>query len=240
VGRRPHLLATIESLSSQSIASEVLVVEQAASSSLVGSLPAHVRHVVVSAGEELPFSRSWLFNVGARHATGRILVFHDGDLLAPADYARELVRLVNQGFQAARLCRFVFYLDESGTARVLGDGAVLHETPRAVVQNAVGGTVAVTREAYEEIGGHDEAFLGWGGEDNEFFDRLTTLRLYRWGYLPFVHLEHPIQPEARRNVATSSLMERRLATPPGARAERLRSLPWGSVSGPVALEETTC
>ena len=63
------------------------------------------------------------------------------------------------------------------------------------MQNALGGgSIGVTRDAYQQIGGMDETFIGWGGEDNEFWDRAVTRRVWYWGYMPLVHLWHPAQP----------------------------------------------
>jgi GT2 family glycosyltransferase len=63
------------------------------------------------------------------------------------------------------------------------------------VQNLeAGGSMAITAEAYNRVGGMDEAFRGWGGEDNEFWDRCLTLPTWIWGYEPIVHLWHRSQP----------------------------------------------
>jgi predicted glycosyltransferase involved in capsule biosynthesis len=62
------------------------------------------------------------------------------------------------------------------------------------MQNAQGGgSVAITREAFDAIGGMDESFVGWGGEDNEFWERACLRRVWHWGELPLVHLWHPAQ-----------------------------------------------
>ena len=64
------------------------------------------------------------------------------------------------------------------------------------MQNAeAGGSLAVARSAFFEIGGYDESFVGWGGEDNEFWERAQTRRVWSsYGYLPIVHLWHAAQP----------------------------------------------
>ena len=48
---------------------------------------------------------------------------------------------------------------------------------RQLCRTAQGGTIALEREAYFEIGGYDECFVGWGGEDNEFFQRCQTTKV---------------------------------------------------------------
>ncbi len=63
------------------------------------------------------------------------------------------------------------------------------------MQNAeAGGSLAMTRTAFLAIGGYDESFVGWGGEDNEFWERAHTRRVWPYGYLPMVHLWHSAQP----------------------------------------------
>ena len=78
----------------------------------------------------MPYSRAWAFNVGAREAGGRILVFHDNDILAPARYAAELVRVMARGYQVARLQRFVFYLSAADSARMFCSVAMPGEAAR--------------------------------------------------------------------------------------------------------------
>lgn len=67
--------------------------------------------------------------------------------------------------------------------------------PDYIVQNLeAGGSMAISAAGFEAIGGMDEGFVGWGGEDNEFWDRCLTLPTWIWGYEPIVHLWHRSQP----------------------------------------------
>jgi len=54
--------------------------------------------------------------------------------------------------------------------------------------------MGITRRAYFELGGMDERFVGWGGEDNEFWDRCKKLRRWIWGFASIIHLWHRSQP----------------------------------------------
>ncbi len=40
----------------------------------------------------------------------------------------------------------------------------------------------------------DDDFVGWGGEDTEFWDRCQTLRVANHTYMPIIHLWHQSQP----------------------------------------------
>jgi GT2 family glycosyltransferase len=62
------------------------------------------------------------------------------------------------------------------------------ETP----EPAVGGAVVVSRAAFEEVGGYDERFVGWGWEDTSFaiaLEKLCGPQTRVPG--PLYHLWHP-------------------------------------------------
>jgi GT2 family glycosyltransferase len=82
--------------------------------------------------------------------------------------------------------------------------------------------VVITRQAYQQIGGFDENFIGWGGEDNEFWERALTRNAWPWGFLPLLHLWHEAQPgKDRENPHGASRYRDLSRIPPG---ERIRTL----------------
>jgi GT2 family glycosyltransferase len=116
-----------------------------------------------------------------RAARGAYVILHDNDILVPARYAAEVVARGAEGFDFLDLERFLFHLDARGELA-------------SIMQNAQGGSIAARRDAYLDIGGFDDTFVGWGGEDNDFWDRAeTTGKAYHFGYLPMIHLHHPPQ-----------------------------------------------
>ncbi len=235
--RLPSLLAVLRSVAAQEDARiECLLVEQAARPDALPSLPAWVRHVhTPPPADERRYSRAWAFNVGARLARGGLLVFHDGDILVPAGYARALLDVQAGGAQVIDLKRFLFELsrEQSLTAQA-GRLDGLSGPLVRVLQNARGGTLAVERQAFCEIGGFDESFVGWGGEDNEFWERAALLRLHPFGFLPFVHLWHEAQPEKLQAGGPPNLRhwEQLRGLPARERADRLRARGFGHVDGP--------
>lgn len=191
------LLATIESVAAQVGARiECIVVEQDMTPEVRDQIPEWVRYVHITPSDDMPYCRSWAFNVGAQVARGRVLVLHDNDLLVPTDYAAKVLQQTAKGYEVVNLKRFIFYLSERHTKRYLGGEIdLLGAAPEAIMQNAeAGGSIAITRDAYDRIGGMDESFIGWGGEDNEFWERAQTCTLWPFGALPIVHLWHVAQP----------------------------------------------
>jgi hypothetical protein len=193
--RLPHLKATLRSIAGQrGIPIECVVVEQSVTREIEDVLPSWVRYVHTPVAEGYDYNRSWTLNAGVATSLGEVLVLHDNDMICPADYAFEAMSRAREGWDFWQPKRFTFYLGEEDSRDIFGTGRVRINGPSTIVQNALGASIAVTRKAFDEIGGFDESFVGWGGEDNEFWDRArSTKRAYEFGYLPFIHLWHPPQ-----------------------------------------------
>ncbi|PYQ27819.1 MAG: hypothetical protein DMF56_18260 [Acidobacteria bacterium] len=227
--RLPHLLQTLRSIAAQRDAAiECIVVEQSSTREIEPALPNWVRYLHTPIpSPDFDYSRSWTFNAGAGIAHGRILVLHDNDMLVPQHYAREILARANEGWSFIDLKRFVFYLDARYTQRLFDTGLLSTDVHTRVVQNLQGGSVIAARDAYFDIGGFDESFIGWGGEDNDFRERADAHGgVYPFGYLPMVHLYH--EPQAGKiqgNAAPAVQRYHELAKIPAEeRIRRLREL----------------
>jgi hypothetical protein len=194
--REDQLRCCLASFLAQREASvEIIVVEQSATREL-GPLPAGVRHIhLPHPSDPQPWRKSWAYNAGVAAASCDLVICHDGDILGPERYCAELLRRFDDPWlEVLHPQRFLFYLDSSATQKMAYCRHLTPAAPELVKQNWCGGTLAIRREAYAAIGGFDERFTGWGGVDNEFFQRCGLLRQYRYCYIPFVHLWHPQQP----------------------------------------------
>ena len=234
--RLPHLLTTLATIAAQDVAVECIVVEQSEQPVARAQLPEWVRHIHTPiASDGLPYNRSWTLNVGANAARAPLLVLHDNDFLVPVRYAGELAKRHAEGWEFIDLKRFMFYMSQADSERVMRT-LEIDGTPARVTQNLCGGgSIAADRDAYFAIGGFDEAFYGWGGEDNDFWDRASTRRLYSYAYLPLVHLWHA--PQAEKSAAQPVGGRQRMleidAIAPAERIERLRGKTIGRVDGPA-------
>lgn len=197
--RTQLLLKTIESIAAQQqCIVECIVVEQDSQPVMRKQLPAWVKYVFTPTDDpKMPYSRSWAFNVGAEHANSSCLIFHDNDLLVPRDYAYQTLKLVEKGFDFVNLKRFIFYLSESATQEILNNGRIEPSLKvDSIMQNAEGGgSIGACKKAYFKIGGFDQRFVGWGGEDNEFWERAQTQSVWPYANLALIHLWHGPQKE---------------------------------------------
>jgi hypothetical protein len=181
--RLPNLLETLRSIAGQSEAIECIVIEQSPRREIESALPSWVRYLHTPVAPDFDYCRAATFNEAVRMARGEVVIAHDNDMLVPRRYAAEVLDRVQEGAHFVDLKRFIFYRSETG------------DRVTSVVQNLKGGSIAATKEAYLAIGGFDEGFVGWGGEDLEFWERARAHgRVYQYGYLPIVHLWHRAQP----------------------------------------------
>jgi hypothetical protein len=230
------LLKTLESIAGQTTAVECIVVEQDTRPRVRDALPPWVRYVhLQTTSEQEPYNRAAALNAGAAVARSPLLVLHDNDVVVPADYAERALAHVADGYDVVNLKRFIFYLGPADTESLVEGAAALDTArPDSIMQNALGGgTVAITAAGFARIGGMDDAFSGWGGEDNEFWERACTLHVWRWAYLPFVHLWHEPQAGKYANDTAAAHRSRQLTHIPAAqRIEALRSLHAAGSGGP--------
>ena len=186
----PFDLALAAARAQRNVQSEVVVVEQSPMPTLQSRLPADVRYVHRRVPTALSgFNKSAALNAGASEARAPNLIVLDGDYIVPADFARQCVDKLKY-CEAVRPARLIFYLDEA-TTRAVGRSSRLG--PDARLESIVANNptpIALRAATYWEIGGHDENYEGWGGEDCEFLERLRTRRIAEGGWMPVVHAWH--------------------------------------------------
>lgn len=154
------------------------------------------------ARHEGPFNKAWVVNVGVVQSASQaetVCVF-DADLLPDRGFvARNVDRFRGPGVGAVLPYRDMLYLDDGSSGHAVGarclDGEATLD-PQALrgfwVRRPVGGCVWLTREVFDRIGGMDERYEGWGGEDVDLVLRLqASTALYTFDDF-MVHLQHPV------------------------------------------------
>lgn len=146
-------------------------------------------------------SRAAARNDAAARTDAQVLLFADADTVVPGDQlwaAAHLAQLSRRMVPA--------YVDHLRLGRSTTQ-QVLHRGPSKVppsrgrpVTGSSSGCIAVTRGVNALVGGHDERFRAWGGEDRAYQYAVDTLtggpgeRIHGRSY----HLWHPTAPDARK------------------------------------------
>ncbi len=221
--RLPQLLVCLKVLRAlQGEPFEIIVVEQSAQLTVVPELPVDIQWIHQAfVPHQRQFNKSRAMNLGAAHARGNWLLLIDGDLLLPNN-ALQLFSKIPSSIYAIWPARMIFHASQDATREMYSANIInfLSSQPTKVIQNNPT-PVAISREVYWSIGGHDEGFEGWGGEDVEFRDRLRTVEVSEAGIIPIGHLWHPDAPKKVNGDRNSAVQERKLREPVAARITRL-------------------
>ncbi|GGD97454.1 hypothetical protein BG57_26205 [Caballeronia grimmiae] len=163
-----------------------------------------IRHVFIH--DDGPFSRARLCNLGARLCTGKVICFHDADMIANPYYLTRCVTALENGMSSDALCPFLRVINVANARRkefiTSGNYALfepyletdLPDEMEVLYQNTAGAIVLFKRADYMRVGGYDPRFVGWGGEDDDLLTRATRLGV-RWHSVPdqraaLFHLHH--------------------------------------------------
>jgi hypothetical protein len=197
--RRDNVLAVLRWLA-QWPEIEVVVIEQ-------DSVPRLERDLLQTKGgvglayNPGAFNKAWGLNVAARMARGPLLALGDADLIVPRALPAAAERC-SPG-HAVKPYRSMVDLTAEESARVRA-GEWTFAPPRATgaPKNRegqgeqvvfAGGLFVIHRDAYLQLGGFDERFVGWGGEDDAMTVKLRRagIALSEIGDEPALHLWHP-------------------------------------------------
>lgn len=120
------------------------------------------------------FSRAGSRNAAARAVKRGPLIVCDADTMPDPEAVQEALA-GDLGVMHTPFTTF-FSLTREGTlgAGFLGEGLEAAK-PDYVTTWSVGGCFIIDRDAYFEVGGQDEKFIGWGGEDVAFHLACETL-----------------------------------------------------------------
>ena len=119
---------------------------------------------VVRVTDDPAFCTARARNMGARHSTAQWICFIDGDVSVAPGFLQWLYSNVkpNNYYRASLI-----------------NGERDPET---------WGTFVCQREVFEQVGGYDEAFRGWGGEDDELYSRLASEK-YTESEFPSIYID---------------------------------------------------
>jgi glycosyltransferase involved in cell wall biosynthesis len=173
-GRLQYIQRTLPLIVSQS-PKEVVVVDYGCPQHVGDWVEANYPNVtVVRVTDDPGFCLSRARNIGARSTSTPWICFTDADVVIASGWIEWMRQSLVPGF---------FYLQEA-----VGEG-----------RNAeTCGTVLCTRHDYDLVQGYDEMYRGWGGEDEDFYDRLCPAGTNK-GFFP-AHFIHAISHDDSERV----------------------------------------
>ena len=170
--RKENLKFILRWVLSMEIDLEIILVEQDTTQKVdTTSLPSNCKLIFVR--NDGLFNRAWGLNVGFRHASGKAIAFGDNDLVVDREILMDSFTLCSDesDYDAIKPFNTVIDMTEKDSKTVLRSKQPLDSLKFQGKKVRIGvsfcsGLVVFRRKAYEKLGGYDERFVGWGGEDD--------------------------------------------------------------------------
>jgi glycosyltransferase involved in cell wall biosynthesis len=147
---------------------EIIVVEQDKYSK-ISELNLRVKHIFLKTDK--PFNKSWAFNVATSYVTTPIVIFGDSDLIMhPQGFINAVQALDN--YDAVNPYNSVIDLDPNESMMDINSILQINRIGRGEAADDIqkvplcGGIIMFKKDKLMEIGGWNQAFYGWGAEDD--------------------------------------------------------------------------
>jgi predicted glycosyltransferase involved in capsule biosynthesis len=187
---------------------QIILVEQDTHSK-ISHLNLKCQHIFVKS--DMPYNRSWAFNIGLKYAKSDIVVCGDSDIIMdPNDF----INAINSLREFEMVSPYNSVVDLTQQESVLPFQNILNinrpgrgENDNQKI-NISGGISIFRKDALKKIGGWSESFIGWGGEDD--FQTLKVKNFLTWKELEArcYHLWHPReQPDPKFYQRTLQLLQ---------------------------------
>ena len=175
---------------------EIVLVEQDKFSK-ISELNLRLKHIFIKS--DMPFNKSWAFNVATRYIKTPIIIFGDSDLIMnPSAFIQAVQQLDN--FDVVNPYNSVIDLNPQESLIDINTILSIDRIGRGDAADDIqkvplcGGIIMFKREALIKIGGWNEDFIGWGAEDD--FESLKVKLLLNHTTMPnkCYHLHHEKAP----------------------------------------------
>jgi predicted glycosyltransferase involved in capsule biosynthesis len=145
------------------------------------------------------FCKPKIINEAVKGSHGEIIAIADADILYDPEILFQAANLLKKGSPWVIPYVRVLDLKPLATKRVLKfkpsiPVSVIHIKPSEVcsIRYGVGGLIVLLRKSFDEVGGFDERFKGWGREDSAFRHTMDAIcGKYNRIKVDLYHLWHP-------------------------------------------------
>lgn len=168
-------------------------------------------NIIVADSNHEEFNRADSRNIGVEASTSDVVIIIDADAFININQIMDACKLAKEKDVLVRPFSRAVYLSEDATERFYNnpniftdsDGDYVYMTPDQLSVDNFGGAFVIKKKLWNDLGGMDKNFIGWGGEDNAFLDSYhlkfgTSIKILGNVY----SLYHPID----RVVSTRNLM----------------------------------
>jgi hypothetical protein len=147
---------------------------------------------IVWNGDADPWSPGAARNEGAECVTSAVVVFNDADTIVPVENIMKAIELAAAADGLVYAYDAYYRLGQWASWKHYGDREPCERLPadQTLWSPPSMGCAAISRAAFEQLGGFMEGFEGWGYEDVEFAQRCARLWPIRRIVGPAWHLWH--------------------------------------------------
>lgn len=177
---------------------EVLIIEQDKHSK-ISNLNLKAKHIFLKSN--MPYNKSWSFNIALKYAKSNIIVYADSDLIMDPNKFIEALNSLNQ-YEMISPYNSVIDLTSQETSLPFDQMIQIDRPGRG--ENDIqkvplcGGICIFRKDALMKIGGWNEDFISWGGEDDA--QSIMVKNFLTWKEFPAkcYHLYHDrTQPDLK-------------------------------------------
>jgi len=181
--------------------SKIFVVEQDTETDL--SKYDYVQHLKIKLNT--PFNRSACLNYGVKQGVAKYLILSDNDMIIKHPLLSNIRKHFDNKCVVYPYNTPFIHLTDSETNTFINTGLLLEGTFRSNFTIG-GGIILISRKHYYIVGGFDDVFEGWGGEDTAFYYKCKTLLCIKRIKNSLYHLHH-ISAKRKNDDSINSKLE---------------------------------